>query len=240
MKIDEGRSSIKLHVPQFRCDKSLGDHIPPAMPSGHHFLCLCGTPGSGKSSLALGLLLTKGESRIYRKVWNNVIVFMPAHSMHSLKSNTFEHHDPKKTFHTIDEESLEKAYAMTRSFAADEKNTLLIIDDMTADLKDSANLRTLIMLINNRRHLRLSIWVLVQSYISIPLTLRKTISNLVMFKPANKKEYESLFNELVHQPRDVADAIMRFVFRERHDFLSVDIQSGDMFRNFGKLSVSVD
>jgi hypothetical protein len=236
MKIQEGSSSIKLDIPEFKCDSCLGGHIEDPMPASHHFMVMAGAPGSGKSSLALGLLLTKGDSRVYRKVFHNVFVFMPLHSMHSLKKNTFENHDPTKTFHDIDMQSLEKVYAMVQGFAAEEKNSLIVIDDMTADLKNHDNLKFLMMLINNRRHLRLSLWFLVQSYISIPLSLRKVVSHLVMFKPSNKKEYLSLFEELLHLPRHVADAITQYVFKTKHDFLVVDIANGSLYRNFNKLS----
>jgi hypothetical protein len=236
MHINEGTSKIKLDIPEFKCDNSLGAHIQDPMPASHHMMVMAGAPGSGKSSLALGLLLTKGESRVYRKVFHNVFVFMPLHSMHSLKKNTFENHDPEKTFHEIDSESLEKVYAMVQGFAGDEKNSLIVIDDMTADLKNNENLKFLMMLINNRRHLRLSLWFLVQSYIAIPLSLRKVISHLVMFHPSNKKEYLSLFEELLHLPRHVADAITQYVFKNKHDFLVVDIVNGNLYRNFNKLS----
>lgn len=236
MHISEELSKIKLEIPEWKCDNSLGNHIQDPMPAGHHLMVIAGAPGSGKSSLALGLLLTKGESRVYRKVFHNVIVIMPLHSMHSLKKNTFENHDPSKTFHEINNENLEKVYAMVKGFAEEEKNSLIVIDDMTADLKNTENLKFLMMLINNRRHLRLSLWFLVQSYISIPLSLRKVISHLVMFKPSNKKEYLALFEELLHLPRHIADAVTRHTFKHRHDFLVVDIASGTMFRNFNKLS----
>jgi len=45
-------------------------------------------------------------------------------------------------------------------------------------------------LINNRRHYRLSIFLLVQYYNSIPLQIRRLTTAISLFKPANKKELE--------------------------------------------------
>jgi hypothetical protein len=201
-------------------------------------MVLAGSPGSGKTSLALGLLTTKGANRQYRKVFKNVVVFMPKHSMGSLKKNVFEEHDPKKMFHEINRENLERVYGNVQGWAEEDANTLILVDDMTADLKDTDNLKFLMMLINNRRHLRLSMWFMVQSYNAIPLILRKVVSHLCMFKPANKKEYQTMFDELLHTNKATADAICHFTFRNRHDHLFADVGSTTMYRNFNLLSYS--
>jgi hypothetical protein len=52
-------------------------------------------------------------------------------------------------------------------------------------------------LVNNRRHLRTSIIMLVQFYNSIPLTNRKSITHLALFKSGNNAEYNSAIGELV-------------------------------------------
>ena len=236
MRIHEGTNSIQLEVPTFLCDNSLGDHISEPLPACHHLMVMAGAPGSGKTSLALGLLTTKPPNRQYRKVFKNVVLFMPKHSMGSLKKNVFEKHDKKKIFHSINRESLDRCYDMVQGWAEDEDNTLVLIDDMTADLKDHENLKFLAMMINNRRHLRLSMWFMVQSYVAIPLNLRKLVSHLVMWKPANKKEYQSMFEELLHAPKNEADAVTHYCFQERHDHLFVDVGSGKMYRNFNLLS----
>lgn len=236
MHITEIQSDLTLDIPAFVCDKSLGDHITPPFPDSHHFMCFCGPPGHGKTSLAMGLLSTKGKYRQYRKVFTNVMLFMPEHSQSSLKHSPFKNHDPDKIFDELNYQNLEEVYGRVKGAAEEDQNNLIIIDDMTADLKNHENLKLFMMLINNRRHLRLSIWILVQSYIAIPLNLRKTISHLVMFKPANKKEYISLFEELLHQPREVAEAVTTYVYKDgKHSFLFVDIFSGELYKRFNRL-----
>jgi hypothetical protein len=62
----------------------------------------------------------------------------------------------------------------------DEGNNCLIIDDCTASLKDNEIQKQFKQLVYNRRHNHLSIFLLVQSYNSIPLNIRKTINNILI------------------------------------------------------------
>ena len=73
-------------------------------------------------------------------------------------------------------------------YAQEEEDTLLLIDDYASELKNNCLLKLLNSLVNNRRHLRLSIWMGVQTYKSIPLSNRKTINVLVLFKCMNKEQ----------------------------------------------------
>jgi hypothetical protein len=109
-----------------------------------------------------------------------------------------------------------------------------VIDDQTAFLKTASNERLLKYLIFNRRHLRLSIFLLAQSYNQVPLSIRKTL--FTMFAPPNKKEYQSLFEELIFLPKDTADDIVRFAFQNRHDTLMGSTLDGKLYRNFNLLS----
>ena len=66
-------------------------------------------------------------------------------------------------------------------------NSLLILDDVTTSLKDKGLQQLLNQTIFNRRHYRLSIAILVQSYNAMPLSTRKTLSHFLSYKPRNKK-----------------------------------------------------
>ena len=65
-------------------------------------------------------------------------------------------------------------------------NSLLILDDVTASLEDKGLQQLLKQAILNRRHYRLSIMILVQSYNAMPLSIRKTLSNFISNKPRKK------------------------------------------------------
>jgi hypothetical protein len=95
-------------------------------------------------------------------------------------------------------------------------------------------------LIWNRWHLRTSIWVMAQSFNSMPMAIRKSISHLAMYKPNNTKEAKLLFEELVYMEKEDAGRLMDFVFEKRHDFLFVDIAGGAFYKNFDRVDQAGD
>ena len=84
----------------------------------------------------------------------------------------------------------------------------------------------------NRRHNYTSIMILVQSYIDIPLDLRKTLSHFFMFKPRNKKEAKAVWEELLNMSKRTGEGLLRFVFQDPHDLLMGDTNTGIVYRNF--------
>ncbi len=70
-------------------------------------------------------------------------------------------------------------------------NSLFKLDDVTASLKNKKLQILLKRTTYNRRHYRLSIIILVQSNIAMPLSIRKTISHFISYKPSNKKVHKS-------------------------------------------------
>ena len=85
--------SIKLDIPEFVCDDGLAPHLydVPMLKhlNAYTFDCICGKPGSGKTSLMISLLNGKGSNRVYRKVFNHILVVMPPSSIKSMKKNIF-------------------------------------------------------------------------------------------------------------------------------------------------------
>ena len=90
------------------------------------------------------------------------------------------------------------------------------------------------------RHYRLSVRLLVQSNISIPLSLRKTITHDIFYKPRNKKEYSAVFQELIMLPLDTAEALQRFVYQRPHDFMYLDYESITFHRNSDLIRIKDD
>ena len=218
-----------------RCDTSLGN-IPPPCPCGHFFWGIFGSAGAGKSSYLVSLLTARGENRVYRRVFHNLFFIVPENSQASLVNGMFREADPAKVFGELTSQNLEHIKSIVEAEALEGYNSCLVIDDQTAFLKDKANERLLKYLIFNRRHLRLSIFLLAQSYNQVPLSIRKTLSVFTMFAPPNKKEYQSLFDELIFLPKETADDIVRYVFKNRHDTLMGNTLDSKLYRNFNLLS----
>lgn len=230
----EKRSKIDLEIPQMTCDTAIHPQIKPPLPGrrGAFFMVICGIPGSGKTSCMVSLLSSRDA---YRKAYDNVFVVMPSHSASSLKRNPFEGHD--KMYDELTMDTLETILESAKAEAEKKHNSLLILDDVTADLKNRDIQQLFKQIIYNRRHYRLSVWLLVQTYNSIPLSLRKTITHGIFYKPRNKKEYNAVFQELIMLPQDTAEALQRFVFQMPHDFMYLDCETSTFHRNFDGIRI---
>ena len=226
------RSQIKMTPPQFLCDKPIHPQITSPLPNRPFFMAVIGSAGSGKTSMMINLLRSK---KAYYKAFHSVHVVVPTHSVASMKSNIFKSHD--KLYDELTFDVLENIHEHAKEDADECLNSILILDDVTASMKDADIQRLLKELIYNRRHLRLSIMILVQSYIAIPLSIRKTLSHFISFKPRNKKEFNAIFDEIVFLDRDTADRLLQFVFDKPHAFLFCDIEAGLFHKDFDLLNI---
>jgi hypothetical protein len=244
MKITEIKSDIdssELKRPKMICDHDLkGVPYPlPAHDGGHFSMIISGKPKSGKSTLALGLMCSKGRNRVYRGKFDNLIIFVPKHSLSSLKNNPFEDLSREKQFYELTTENLTKAYNMIQRNAEGGETTLMYLDDMASDLKQNAKTQELFNRICfNRRHLKTSIMFLAQTYKSVPPNCRKTASHLILFKNYNKAENTAVFEEVMFLPKDTTEALFDFVYDKPHNFLYIDVNQGGLHKNFNPLILS--
>ena len=228
----EKTSKLKFKPPGFSCDSCIHTQIEDPLPKTPFFMAIIGSAGSGKTSMMVNLLTSP---QAFKKVYHSVHVIMPSHSVASLKKNIFARHD--KMYDELDWETLDKISEAIREDGAEKNNSLLVLDDVTASLKDRDIQHMLKDLIYNRRHYRLSIMILVQSYNAMPLPIRKTLSHFVGFKPRNKKEYSAIFDELIFLDRDVADKLQRFVFDEPYTFMFVCVDTNKIHKNFDSVHI---
>ena len=235
---------IPLDIPDFSCDKNvLGEHLNShpltALLNCYGFTCIVGKPGQGKSSLAIAFM-TQSKPKIFKKTHHKVLVMMPSNSINSMKKNPFAVLPPENFFNELNETTIQQVYSILEENTAKDLKTLLFIDDCTADLKRSKIVETTLKkIVYNRRHLKCNIIITSQSYVNLPLDIRKTITSVFMFKPS-KKELEILFTELIESKKESFMDIMRFAFDKPHNFLFVNINSQRMFVNWNELIISED
>jgi AAA+ ATPase superfamily predicted ATPase len=233
---------LDLKMPEFTCDHgfnpALNDVQMLSHLNGYTFNIICGRPGSGKTSLLVSMLTGKGKNKVYRKCFDNVIVVMPTNSRQSLKKNIFENHPENKLFDELNFESINKIYDMLEDSVSEKekKNTLLILDDVGASLKRKEILYKLKQILFNRRHLRCHIVCLIQSYISLPLEIRKLSTNVIMFKPS-KVEAENFFRELFETKHDMMDQIIKYAYKKLGDYIFLNVDSQRMYQDFDEIVV---
>ena len=219
---------LDLKIPEFVCDGCLSDNLKQYDMLNHmnnyNFLCMIGKPGSGKTSLLISFLSGKGKSKVLRKVYNNILLVMPTSSIKSMKKNIFKDHDPEKMYNQLDYETINEIKNKLDIFAEDDENTLIIMDDVGAELKNVEIQKVLRQIIYNRRHLKCSIIMLCQSYLSIPREIRKLVNNIIMFKPS-KVEFENFIHELFERKKDsIIDLLQLYQGKGDYLFLNVDTQ----------------
>ena len=238
MHITEEESDFKIHPPKMLCDEPLSDQMPDMLPNKNHFLYISGAMGSGKSSSVVSLLTGKGKNKAYRKVFENVFFVIPPNSRASLAGTLFKKHPEDKIYDDLTPLVLEDIHSKLRQESEEGFNSLIVLDDVAYALKNKKNQELLEKIVKNHRHLRCSVWIIGQAFNNLPLCIRKVISHFLMCgKPRNKKEYQSVFEEMLDIPRNEADEIMQYVFKNKHDQLFLDKWSGAMYRNFNKLNV---
>jgi hypothetical protein len=138
----------------------------------------------------------------------------------------------------LNDETINDVYAKLNENSGNDEKSIVYIDDQTASLKESKFIQeTLKKIIYNRRHLKTNIIITAQSYVNIPLDVRKNIENLILFKPA-KKEFERVFDELFEMKKDDALQLMKDVYQSPHDFLFLNVPSQRLFCNWDELKLT--
>jgi KaiC/GvpD/RAD55 family RecA-like ATPase len=239
------RNKIDLKTPSFNCDHGFNERLNDVPMLSHlnsySFNIICGRPGSGKTSLLVSMLTGKGANAVYRKKFESVLVVMPENSRSSLKNNIFEHHKQDHLFNELNFESINKIYDMLQDSASEtpKKKTLLILDDIGAQLKKKEILYKLKEIIFNRRHTATHIVMLVQSWVSIPLEVRKMCTNAILFKPS-KSESEYFFKELFETQYAMMDKIIKYSYRSLGDYLFLNVDSQKLYRKFDEIVITTD
>ena len=230
---------MDLKIPEFNCDHNpIGEHLNKYDMLKHlnnyGFISIIGKPGSGKTSLLVSFLTGKGPNKVFRKCFNHVLVVMPTPSRNSMKHNIFENHPEDKLFDSLTFESLNEINNKLHNNSSQNENTLLILDDIGASLKNKSIQLLLREIIYNRRHLKVQIVMLLQSFISIPKEIRGMMTNIFMFKPS-KNSFEKLFEELFENAKSKMLDIMKIAFDEHHNYLMLNIDSQKMYKGFDEI-----
>ena len=153
----------------------------------------------------------------------------------SMKDQLFDQLPEDQKFEELTLENLE----MVKNSLDPDENSAIIFDDQGAYLKNNETKKLLKELIMNRRHLHLSIFFLVQTYLSIERDVRKLFSNCFIFR-CSKKEMETIADELIEQKKEHLNEIIKIVYNKPYQYLFINTDSQRLFSGFDELLINDD
>lgn len=199
--------------------------------NNHSMNMFIGKPRSGKSTLIQSLFRS---SSCLKNVYHDIIVFQPHSSSASMEDDIFKCVSVENRYDELT--AINLADALDNIDTDPNTNTCLIIDDMGSYLKDPLVSQLLKKAISNRRHLHLSIFVLVQTYYSIPKDIRKLSVNLVVFR-VSKMEMETIFEECVEGLKKLVEDISLTVYDKPYNWLFINTDTQKLYRKFDKIII---
>ena len=249
MKITEiENKDLQVKKIQMDCDKcikdSKGRSIAQPLMNTSHFYVINGASGMGKSNLIISLLksqkITKDKKAklSYRKMFDRIIFVSP--SAGTIKNNPLEKIADDQKFEELNHEVFDLLDEIGQDAVEDNKHNLLILDDVSSQLRSRENEKILNQTIKNRRHKNLSVWIVGHKITDLAPSLRSNANMIFLFKPKTRAEVTAIQEEYMLMPKKQAEEIFDAVYKSRYDFLVIDTSlrtSADFrfFRNFNEL-----
>ena len=132
--IIEKINNIRLQRPAVIIDTDLQPKPKAPLPCKNGFaIAVVGPAGSGKSLVMFSLIKSKDG---YRKRFHKIIAVVPQSSLDSLKANPFKDLQKEQLFDDLTSENLEDIVEMVEENRESDLLTLLVLDDVSAELQD--------------------------------------------------------------------------------------------------------
>ena len=219
-------NGLEVKKTSFSVDKRDATIPKPLPRTYNHFLLITAKPRQGKTTLMFSLL-TFRKSPYYRK-FDKIYVFSP--SLATAKDDRLKSVPNERKYTELNEENLQKVYD---EIEGQGERVLLLCDDVVNDVKKNAGVLNLLnKMMMNRRHIcgrdddgegcGLSMWFTSQIFNKLPRSLRASADYHIIFKSTNKKELDTIFDEIILVPRPIFDAMAKYVFDDKHNFLLID------------------
>jgi Cdc6-like AAA superfamily ATPase len=232
-------------------DKQLADDIPEPLPnySGFNFV-ISGASGSGKTTLLTSLMSAKkknGVRQSYKKCFDKILICSPTLGQgKSMKSDPFADVNGEQKWKTFNNTTMNEIFETLESNRDDDLHSVLILDDIGSQLRKSAGAeKQLVSLLQNRRHMFCSVFILVQKYKDLPSGIRNNLSHFVTFRPKNQMEMESICMETMPFCKKHWQQIMNYVFdnTDKFSFLMIDMSLKQTnkyryFRKFNEMTIT--
>ena len=233
---------IVISGQKFSCD-DVDTSIPAPLPQkGGFAMLIVGKPGMGKTSLILSLVCKSGKA--FNRKFDRVYVWSP--SLITMDDDPFEMIPEDQKF---EEATLENIQGVLDEIKNSGDKVLFIMDDVISDVrgKGKGAIENLLQKIFfNRRHLAgaggsVSIIATSQTFLKIDPKLRKTASQLIIYRNPQKKEIESIFEEVILIPKKEFMDTLKYIYDKPHNFLYIDTTLAEnrmMHKNFTQLIIT--
>jgi hypothetical protein len=199
----------------------------------HHTTAIIGKPGQGKSSLLYSFF----KGNLLKKCYNTVFYIAPASSLKSMQDDIFSKLPDDQIFTELNGEVLDEIIERAKN-REDGDKICIIIDDMASQLKNSDVVSRIKLLCMNRRHMGLySLFIMSQTWKSVPFEVRRLYSNIFLFK-VSPDEMETIFTETLPQYKPISNDIQKIVFNQAHEYLVINTESGRLFKKFDELIIN--
>jgi len=239
MKIEIIQNEVPdMKKPKFTVDGILADKLdnyPLTSTLNKSFiLALIGRAGSGKSHFLISMLQS---SNLMKKIFENILIFIPPSSRSSIASNFWEKNLPEENIYDeLNYQNLTDAYTRCQQNSEEGYKSLIIFDDVQSAFKNTEIEKLLLHICNNRRHLRTSIILAIQSYKSLSKMARSAITNLIIFK-VNKSQMSDIFEEQIETMKPVFEQVLNISFKKPHDFISIDTNTQRICLNWNEILI---
>lgn len=183
------------------------------------FYIIVGSPASGKTALWIRMLTNK-DNHFWNKRYDKVYVF-------SGSLNTIEQLDlpENQVFSEVKEDTLKDIIEYNTELLNKDSThrALIIFDDLVNQLNDKKLKPLLLTLLYNRRHRGMfSVVIITQKFNRLDLKYRGQANGYFIFKPINKKEINSIFDEIVDVDKETFDKITKHTWDKRFNFLFIN------------------
>lgn len=198
-----------------------------------------GSGGSGKSSLTLSLFKSK---KLYRNKFDHIFYFCPMSSFLSVQKHPFENHD--KVYHELSGDALYEIYDRLKEIKeenekdGEQEYSCLFIDDFADALKDKNIQRALNTILIKARHLKCMVIICVQALKYLPLQIRRQLTNITIFKPKSKDEWENICKELIMIKPMYWEQLHDYIFDKPYTHLDIDTKENKFYKNFNLLELN--
>jgi len=224
---------VKMNVDDIIDDKLMKYPMSADLFSRTSFNIILGKMGSGKTSLITNFVKT-----IFKKCFEHIIIFIPASSRRSIENDIYGKHLPEADLYdALTEDNLDEVIEKIEENAENEENTLLIIDDFQAALKDPDVLARLQKIVTRMRHMRTTIFILQQNFQKMAKFLRELVTNVITFN-VGKSQLDKLFEETVQLDKNKFQALIDLAFQEKNDWIVINVNGNrNIYRMFDKIVI---